>query len=92
MGWKSLDIKTKLAYSTAIVAFLLGWGLTITAFFIGSGEIHDSVLWVLGQALVYAASVFGIGMYTTNAVKSMQREIEDFMHNKQETDNYETLD
>lgn len=92
MGWKSLDVKTKLAYSTAILAFLLGWGLTITAFFIGQGEIHDSVLWVLGQALVYAASVFGIGMYTTNAVRGMKREIEDFMHNKQETDNYETLD
>ena len=30
------------------------------------GEVSDSVLWILGQALVYTASVLGIGMYFNN--------------------------
>lgn len=91
-GWKQLDVKTKIAYITAVVAFIIGWGLTIAGFIVGAGVISETVLWVLGQALVYAASIFGVGMYTTSAVRGMKREIEDFMHNKQETDNYETLD
>lgn len=78
--WKDLDIKTRLAYSTAIIAFLAGWGLTIAGFIIGAGIISDSVLWVLGQALVYAASIFGVGMYVTGAVKGMKSSIQSFMN------------
>lgn len=79
-GWKNLDIKTKIAYVTAIIAFVCGWGLTIAGFIIGAGVISDSVLWVLGQSLVYAASVFGVGMYVTGAVRNMKQEVEGFMH------------
>lgn len=78
--WSELEVKTKIAYITAIIAFFLGWGLTVAGFIIGAGVISDSVLWVLGQALVYAASVFGVGMYVTNSVRAMKRNIRDFMH------------
>lgn len=78
-SWKDLEIKTKIAYITAVVAFAAGWGLTIAGFIIGAGVISDSVLWVLGQALVYAASVFGVGMYVTGSVKNMKRSIARFM-------------
>lgn len=77
--WKCLDIKTKIAYITAVAAFACGWGLTIAGFIIGAGAISDSVLWVLGQSLVYAASVFGIGMYVTGAVKNMKQEVDGYM-------------
>lgn len=79
-SWESLEVKTKIAYITAIAAFLLGWSLTVAGFVIGAGVISDSVLWVLGQSLVYAASVFGVGMYVTNSVRAMKRNIRDFMH------------
>lgn len=78
-SWSELEVKTKIAYITAIVAFALGWGLTIAGFVIGAGVISDSVLWVLGQALVYAASVFGVGMYITGSVRNMKRSIARFM-------------
>ena len=43
---------------------MAGWSLTIAGFILPpKGEVHDSVLWILGQTLVYAASVLGIGMY-----------------------------
>ena len=78
--WSSLDVKTKIAYVTAIIAFTLGWGLSVSGFIIGAGVISDSVLWVLGQALVYTASVFGIGMYTTGEVKKMKMSIRNFIN------------
>lgn len=78
-SWSSLEVKTKIAYITAIVAFFLGWALTIAGFIIGAGIISDSVLWVLGQSLVYAASVFGVGMYVTTSVRGMKTAIRHFM-------------
>lgn len=65
--WKSMDVKQKFAIVTAVVAFIAGWGLTIAGFIIPpEGEVADSVLWILGQSLIYTASVLGIGMYFNN--------------------------
>lgn len=77
--WSDLDLKTRIAYVTAIAAFTLGWGLTTAGFIIGAGVVHDSVLWILGQALLYAASVLGVGMYITGSVRGMKRSISQFM-------------
>ena len=77
--WSDLDLKTRIAYVTAIVSFTLGWGLTTAGFVIGAGVVHDSVLWILGQALLYAASVIGVGMYVTGSVRGMKRSIKQFM-------------
>lgn len=58
------DIKQKTAYVTAIVAFVIGWFLAIAGFYTPpKGEVSDSVLWLLGQALIYTASVLGVTMY-----------------------------
>lgn len=81
--FSKLGIKDKIAYSTAIASFCLGWGLTIASFIVGRGEISDSVLWVLGQSLVYAASVLGVGMYVSGSVKSMKHEISRFMRREE---------
>jgi hypothetical protein len=81
-----MDIKTKIAIITAIIAFTLGWGLTVAGFIIGNGVISDSVLWVLGQALVYAGSVLGIGMYVTAEVRGMKSAIKHFVHSTPEED------
>lgn len=78
-SWSSLEVKTKIAYITAIVAFGLGWALAIAGFIIGAGVVSDSVLWILGQALVYAGSVLGIGMYVTGSVRHMKQAIRSFM-------------
>lgn len=65
--WKQMDVKQKFAIATAVVAFIAGWGLTIAGFIIPpEGEVADSVLWILGQSLIYTASVLGIGMYFNN--------------------------
>ena len=84
-AWRDLDIRTKIAYITALVAFIFGWGLTIAGFCVPPvGSVTDSILWILGQALVYAASVFGVGMYVTGAVKGMKAEVADFLKREEE--------
>lgn len=75
--WSNLDIKEKLAIITAVMAFLLGWGLSIAGFWIPPvGDVADSVLWILGQALIYAASVFGVTSYFTAESVKLRRDID----------------
>lgn len=77
--WAKLDIKTKFAIVTAAVAFLAGWGLTIAGFITPPrGEVHDSILWILGQALIYTASVLGVGMYLTSELTKLKAENQRF--------------
>lgn len=83
LKWGELDIKTRLAYVTAIIAFALGWGLTVAGFVIGAGVVSDSVLWILGQSLVYTASIFGVGMYVTGEVRGMKRNIRRFIREEE---------
>lgn len=72
---QKMDLKQKTAYATAIVAFVLGWGLTIAGFCLPPrGDVSDSVLWILGQALIYTASVLGITMYFKSKVVELQDE------------------
>lgn len=86
LKWGELDIKTRLAYVTAIIAFALGWGLTVAGFVIGAGVVSDSVLWILGQSLVYTASIFGVGMYVTGEVRGMKRNIRRFIREEERAD------
>lgn len=63
-AYDKCTLKQKVAMLSGIIAFLLGWGLTIAGFCIPPiGEIADSVLWVLGQALIYTGSVLGLTQY-----------------------------
>lgn len=75
-NWSSLNIKDKLAIITAIAAFIIGWGLSIAGFIVPpTGEVSNSVLFILGQSLVYAASVFGITAFFSNETKRMRSDI-----------------
>ena len=93
--WKTLDIKQKIAIITAIMAFILGWCLTFCGFLVPPiGEVADSILWILGQALIYAASVFGVTSYfTSESIKlrnDINRQIANFEKSKLRTeDTYE---
>lgn len=63
-AYDKCTLKQKVAMLSGIIAFILGWGLTITGFIVPPlGEIADSVLWVLGQSLIYTGSVLGLTQY-----------------------------
>lgn len=73
---KNLSLKDFIAYLTAILAFLAGWGVTIAGFMIPPvGDITDSVLWVLGQSLIYTSSILGVSMYMRYNIQKIERKL-----------------
>ena len=89
--YKDLSFKEKIAVISAIASFIIGWGLTVAAFYTKPlGEVHSSVEWILGQALIYTASVLGIGMYFSSETVKMRQEIKKFVD--KEVRQYETKD
>ena len=40
------------------------------------GEVSDSILWILGQALLYAASVFGVSAYFRSETVQLKRDMD----------------
>lgn len=74
--WIDLNIKEKIAIISAVIAFILGWGMSIAGFWIPPvGEVADSILWILGQALIYSASVFGVTSYFNAETVKMKHDI-----------------
>ena len=75
MKWNKAT-KEKLSYIAAFTAFLFGLGMTIAGFIANPhGEVHDSVLWVLGQSLTYSAAIFGVGLYVHGTKQSLEEDI-----------------
>lgn len=78
-----MDTKQKTAYWTAIIAFVCGWGLTIAGFCVSPlGEVSGSVLAVLGEAMVYAASVLGVTLYFSNEMLKFKRDTRQYLNQK----------
>lgn len=77
---EQMDIKQKTAYVTAVVAFISGWGLTIAGFIVSPlGEVSNSVLALLGEAMVYTASVFGVTLYFSNEMIKFKRDTRKYL-------------
>lgn len=76
-SWKDLNVKEKIAIVSAILAFIFGWSMSVAGFFLPPiGEVADSVLWILGQALIYAASVFGVSAYFRSETVQLKRDMD----------------
>ena len=61
--------KDSIAVVSACVMLIFGITLTAIGFAIEpTGDVSDSVLWILGQSLIYAGGIFGIATYTKNMV------------------------
>ena len=70
-------VKENITYGSALFMLVFGVVLTTAGFIMEPvGEIHDSVLYVLGQCLIFAGSVLGVGAYTTGKVREMRRDID----------------
>lgn len=76
------EMKENLTYGSAIGMLVFGV-ILVTAGFImpPPGEIHDSVLYVLGQCLIFSGSVMGVSAYTTGKIRhiehTVKRDIDD---------------
>lgn len=77
--WSSLTVKERLAIGTALVAFAAGWTLTGIACFIPLLLSEQSILWILGQSLVYSSGVFGITSYFSAEAQRMRNDVRQMM-------------
>ena len=67
--------KDNVTVFSAIAMLVFGCVLTTIGFFLEPmGEVHDSVLWVLGQCFIYAGGALGIANYVRVAVKQESEE------------------
>lgn len=74
--WKDLGIKEKLAMISACAAFCMGWTLTALASFVPLLISEQGILWILGQSLIYSASVFGISAYFRSETVQLKRDMD----------------
>lgn len=66
-------VKENLTYGSAIGMLMFGVLLTTAGFIIDpQGQIHDSVLYVLGQCLLFAGSVMGVSAYATGKMRHIE--------------------
>lgn len=69
----------------AISTLTLGWSLTVAAFVLDpTGEVHDSILWVLGQSLTFSGSLLGAKSYIDYRTKQSS-------NNETETNPYKPI-
>lgn len=73
--WNDLSIKDKLAMASACLAFMAGWVLTGLACFVQLLISEQGILWILGQSLIYTASVFGISAYFKSETVQMKHDV-----------------
>jgi hypothetical protein len=70
--WNDISIKDRLAYSTAIGAMIVGFGLCTASFFMMK-SIGTDLLALLGEALIYAASIFTMSKYFSTKLLDIEK-------------------
>ena len=77
--WKNLSAKDKVALTTAVISFALGWILVFASFVVPPlGIVGDSVLLILGESMIYTASVLGIYSYFSASIRKSNGELKRF--------------
>lgn len=70
------ETKENIQYGSAVAMLLLGMILSIAGFVTApAGEIHESVLWLFAQCLIYAGSVFGISVYMSDRFNRIEKKL-----------------
>lgn len=76
------ETKEDIQICSAVGMLIAGVGLSIAGFIVPPvGQIHDSVLWFFAQCLIYAGSIFGIGIYINSKFNNL---INNMMQKKEE--------
>lgn len=59
-------------YCCAVFMLVFGCSISVMGFFAAPfGKVDGSVLWILGQCLIYSGSVFGVSLYVRSEVKKV---------------------
>ena len=74
----SKEFRSQIGSITALLAFLFGFGLCVAGFCVPPvGEVSGSVLWILGQSLLYCGGILGISTHYATKMREFESEIKD---------------
>ena len=76
------DTNEKIQYSTAVMMIVSAVALAFICFFLNHYKIADSVLWYIAQALVYAASIFGISLAINTKMGQVKNDVRQYVDNE----------
>lgn len=63
--------KDVIHYVCAVCMIVFGCAMCVASFCLSQNHsVDDSVLWILGQSLLFAGSIFGVGLYVNARVES----------------------
>lgn len=68
---------------------LSGVAMAFLSFFLNNFDVSDSVLWYVSQTLVYAGSIFGVGIYIQSKWGDVKGYVDKIVNEKKEADNEE---
>jgi len=81
--------KDAIATYSALGMIIFGAILTAAGFCVAPvGTIDDSVLWVLGQCLLYAGGIFGVTLYTKHRFDEMDKRLAYMVRHPENIDEY----
>lgn len=86
-----------LLFTCAVVTLVAALGFGVAGFIVSpTGEVHDSVLWLIAQLLLFTASAFGLGAYTNMSTRetnhrfrTIERQLRNFTGRGHRSDEYE---
>lgn len=82
---EKLTVRDKLLFTSAIVTLIAALGFGVAGFVVSPvGEVHDSVLWLIAQLLLFTASAFGLGAYTNITTREFRKEMRRFVRRHKE--------
>ena len=82
MKWNN-KAKEITAHVAAGLLLLFGIIMVVCGFITPpSGEVHDSILWIFGQTLVFSGAVLGISLHVDNSIKSIEAKLEEKMNQR----------
>lgn len=76
-SWSELSYRDKVAYSVTCAAFIVGTALAIAGLVIEpTGEIHPSVITLVGLFLSFAGALLGISHHFENELGKFKASVE----------------
>ena len=72
------NIKEWIQYIICIVCILGAITMSFLAMYIDpTGEVHNSILWIIGQVLIFVGSIFGISSIHNVQMRKIDKKIVD---------------
>lgn len=82
-NWSELSYRDKVAYSVTIGAFVIGVALSIVGMILPpTGEVHPSVITLVGLFLSFAGALLGISHHFENELGKFKASVEQKLNEK----------